>query len=61
MVLLGERIENVHSVSFQFLLPAGASLLPQECCGAGAVISDWLFRGTGNYSSRELVDRKSVV
>ena len=56
MVLLGEQIENIHSVSFQFLLPAGASLLPQECCGAGAVISDWLFRGTGNRSSRELVE-----
>ncbi|MHC4232139.1 MAG: M16 family metallopeptidase [Planctomycetota bacterium] len=56
MVLLGEQIENVHSVSFQFLLPAGASLLPQECCGASTVISDWLFRGTGNYSSRELVE-----
>ena len=56
MVLLGERIENVHSASFQFLLPAGASLLPQGCCGAGGVISDWLFRGAGNRSSRELVE-----
>jgi predicted Zn-dependent peptidase len=56
MVLLGERIENVHSASFQFLLPAGASLLPQGCCGAGGVITDWLFRGAGNRSSRELVE-----
>ena len=56
MVLLGERIENVHSASFQFLLPAGASLLPQGCCGAGVVINDWLFRGAGNRSSRELVE-----
>ncbi|MHC5101316.1 MAG: M16 family metallopeptidase [Planctomycetota bacterium] len=56
MVLLGERIENVHSASFQFLLPAGASLLPQGCCGAGGVINDWLFRGAGNRSSRELVE-----
>ena len=56
MILLGERIENVHSASFQFLLPAGASLLPQGCCGAGGVISDWLFRGAGNRSSRELVE-----
>jgi len=56
MILLGERIENVHSASFQFLLPAGASLLPEGCCGAGGVISDWLFRGAGNCSSRELVE-----
>ena len=56
MVLLGERIENVHSVSFQFLLPAGASLLPEGCCGASGVISDWLFRGAGNRSSRKLVE-----
>ncbi|MCD6174294.1 MAG: insulinase family protein [Planctomycetes bacterium] len=56
MVLLGERIENVHSASFQFLLPAGASLLPDRCCGAGSVISDWLFRGAGNHSSRELIE-----
>jgi predicted Zn-dependent peptidase len=56
MVLLGERIENVHSVSFQFLLPAGASLLPQGCCGAGGVLCDWLFRGAGNRSSRELIE-----
>ncbi|MHC4290782.1 MAG: M16 family metallopeptidase [Planctomycetota bacterium] len=56
MVLLGERIENVHSASFQFLLPAGASLLPEGCCGAGAVITDWLFRGAGERTSRELIE-----
>jgi len=56
MVLLGEPIENIHSVSFQFLLPAGASLLPKGCCGAGNVIADWLFRGTANQSSRELIE-----
>ena len=56
MVLLGEQIENVHSASFQFLLPAGASLLPDGCCGASGVLSDWLFRGAGKRSSRELVE-----
>ena len=55
MVLLGQRMPDVHSVSFLFLLPGGASLLPSGCCGAGAVISDWLFRGAGNRSSRELI------
>ncbi len=56
MVLLGEQIENVHSASFRFLLPAGASLLPEGCCGAAGVISDWLFRGVENQSSRELIE-----
>ncbi|MHC5147012.1 MAG: M16 family metallopeptidase [Planctomycetota bacterium] len=56
MVLLGESIENVHSASFQFLLPAGASLLPDGCCGAASVISDWLFRGAGGHSSQKLIE-----
>jgi len=56
MVLLGEPIENVHSVSFQFLLPAGASLLPEGYCGAAGVLCDWLFRGAGDRSSRELIE-----
>ncbi len=56
MVILGERIEHVQSVSFCFLLPAGAALLPDGCSGAGAVISDWLFRGAGNRNSRELIE-----
>lgn len=56
MVLLGERMEQVHSVSFYFLLPAGAALLPDGCCGAGEVVADWLFRGTGSRSSRQLVE-----
>lgn len=55
MVLLGERLEHVHSVSFQFMLPAGAGLLPDGYCGAGAVITDWLFRGAGSRTSRELI------
>jgi len=56
MVLLGEPIDHVQSVSFHFLLPAGAALLPNDCCGAGAVIGDWLFRGAGNRNSRQLIE-----
>ncbi len=56
MVILGERIDDVRSVSFHFLLPAGSSLMPDGCCGAGTVISDWLFRGAGDRDSRELSD-----
>ncbi len=56
MVLLGERLDHVQSVSFHFLLPAGAAMLPAGCCGASAVISDWLFRGAGNRNSRQLIE-----
>lgn len=56
MVLLGEPMEAVASVAFGFMLPAGASLLPEGCCGAASVISDWIFRGAGNRDSRQLSD-----
>ncbi len=56
MVLLGERLEAVGSVAFGFMLPAGAALLPEGCCGAANVIADWIFRGAGDRDSRELSD-----
>ncbi|MHC4084990.1 MAG: M16 family metallopeptidase [Planctomycetota bacterium] len=56
MVLVGEPMEGVESVAFGFMLPAGASRLAEGCCGAGSVISDWIFRGAGDRNSRELGD-----
>lgn len=56
MVVLGEPMEAVESVAFGFMLPAGAALLPEGCCGAGSVIADWIFRGAGDKDSRELCD-----
>ena len=56
MVLLGEPMEAVSSVAFNFMLPAGAALLPEGCCGAASVIADWIFRGTVNKGNRELGD-----
>jgi len=56
MVLLGEPMEAVESAAFGFMLPAGAALLPDGCCGAGAVIADWIFRGAGDKNSRQLCD-----
>jgi len=56
MALLGEPMEAVESVAFGFMLPAGAALLPQGCCGAGMVIADWIFRGAGDKNSRQLSD-----
>jgi predicted Zn-dependent peptidase len=56
MVLLGEPMEAVGSVAFGFMLPAGAALLPDGCCGAGGVIAEWIFRGAGDRNSRQLGD-----
>ena len=54
MVLLGEPMEAVQSVAFDFMIPAGAACLPDGCCGAGSVIADWVFRGAGDRDSRQL-------
>jgi len=56
MVVLGERMEQVGSVAFGFMLPAGAAQLPEGCCGASNVIADWIFRGAGDKDSRQLSD-----
>lgn len=56
MVLLGEPMEAVQSVAFDFMLPAGAACLPDGCCGAASVIADWIFRGAGERDSRKLSD-----
>ncbi len=56
MVILGEPMEAVESVAFDFLLPAGAAILPEGVCGAANVISDWVFRGAGDKNNRQLGD-----
>jgi len=56
MVILGEQMEQVGSVAFGFMLPAGAAMLAEGCCGAANVIADWIFRGAGDKNSRQLGD-----
>ena len=56
MVILGERMKHVGSVAFIFRLPCGSSTLPDGSCGAGEVISDWIFRGAGKMDSKALID-----
>ncbi|MDD5134926.1 MAG: pitrilysin family protein [Phycisphaerae bacterium] len=56
MVVLGIPMAQVQSAAFGFLLPAGAAVMPEDCCGAPAVIEDWIFRGAGGRTSRELTD-----
>ena len=55
MKVFGELMD-VGSVSFNIMLPCGTSQLPEGSGGAGNVISDWVFRGAGPYTSRELVE-----
>lgn len=57
MTIIGVPMQHVQSAAFEILLPAGTSVMPDNCCGASAVISDWIFRGAGNFSSKELTDR----
>lgn len=56
LAVLGERMSHVQSVSFHMLTPGGAARLPDGCCGAASVLSDWLFRGAGDRDSRQLID-----
>ncbi|HUV41074.1 MAG TPA: pitrilysin family protein [Sedimentisphaerales bacterium] len=56
MVILGEPMQGVGSAAFNFVLPAGAALLPHGSCGAANVIADWVFRGAGDKNSRQLSD-----
>ncbi len=56
LVILGERMDYVRSVSFNLLTPGGAALLPDGCGGAGSILCDWLFRGAGTRTSRQLID-----
>ncbi len=55
LTLLAQPMESVESASFHFLLPAGAAQIPAGCAGAGAVLTDWLFRGAGPYDTRRLI------
>jgi predicted Zn-dependent peptidase len=55
-VVLGQPVSGVESASFSFLFPGGSAVLPDNACGAAAVLNDWLFRGAGPYNSRQLID-----
>lgn len=56
MTVIGIQIPAVQSAAFEFLIPTGAAVMPDGCCGAPAVIEDWIFRGAGGKTSRELND-----
>ncbi|OXU15077.1 M16 family metallopeptidase [Sedimentisphaera salicampi] len=57
MTVLGEPMEEVGSAAFNFLLPCGTSRIGKELQGAGKIIKNWVMRGAGGLSGRELTDR----
>lgn len=57
MVILGEPLDEVASAAFAFMTPCGTSRIQREFKGAGRIISDWVLRGAGGLSSRELSDK----
>ena len=56
MVILGEPMEGVESVAFYFMIPAGASQMPDKACGTPNILEDWIFRGAGDKDNRQLND-----
>lgn len=52
--LLVERLPDVQSVAFCLMIPAGSVYEPEGCNGTAAALCDWLTRGAGHRSNREL-------
>ncbi len=54
LTLLVETIPEVQSAAFSLLLPAGSACEPEGANGTAAALCDWMFRGAGARSHREL-------
>ena len=57
MTLVAEKIREVSSGAFVFLLPAGSARDPVDRGGAATVLSELLFRGAGSMDNRALNER----
>lgn len=55
LVLLAEPMPGVQSAAFTFLLPAGAAFEPEDRGGSASMLAEWITRGAGGRSSRELL------
>ena len=56
MTLLVERMPNVASLALSWLLPAGSATDPIDSDGQATLLSEVLFRGAGNLTSRQFSD-----
>lgn len=55
MVVLVETMPSVKSAAFTLLIPAGSAFDPLGQNGIANALSDWITRGAGDLSSRELL------
>ena len=56
LTLVVQEMNWLPSVSFDMLLPFGATTDPEGEFGSGTVLSEWLYRGAGERDSRTLSD-----
>jgi predicted Zn-dependent peptidase len=57
LTVVVEEMPWLPSVSFTLLLPFGSATDPAGQEGSATVLSDWIYRGAGGYSSQELSDK----
>ncbi|MGL4609726.1 MAG: M16 family metallopeptidase [Trueperaceae bacterium] len=57
LTIVVEEMNWLPSVSFALLLPFGSATDPAGQEGSATVLSDWLYRGAGEYTSQELSDK----
>jgi predicted Zn-dependent peptidase len=56
LTLVVQELPWLPSVSFELLLPFGATTDPEGGFGSAAVLAEWLYRGAGERDSRTLSD-----
>ncbi len=57
LTVVVEEMSWLPSVSFTLLLPFGSATDPLSQEGSATVLSDWMYRGAGDYTSQELSDK----
>jgi predicted Zn-dependent peptidase len=57
LTLVAEYHGQVSSAAFTMLVPAGAAYDPAGRTGTAGVLTEWIFRGAGEYGNRELNQR----
>lgn len=63
LTILVEEMPDVRSASFSLMVPAGSLYEPAGVNGTASALADWITRGAGAYSNRELssaLDRLGV-
>lgn len=55
LTVLVETMPTMQSAAFAMLVPGGSAFDPPGCNGAATALSDWISRGAGQRSSREVL------